>query len=220
LTHRLEVLPDAEAAAARAADVIATRARRAARAVGRFTFAVSGGTTPARMLALLAEGDVPWRAVGIWQVDERTAPPSDPDRNLTVLLATLPEGVELHPMPVERQDLEAAAAAYEEDLPGAFDLVHLGLGADGHTASLVPGDPALEVGDRDVTLTGAFLGRRRMTLTYPVLDRARGALWLVTGVEKAEALRRLVGHDPGIPAGRVRTARQLIVADRAAAARV
>lgn len=218
MTHELEVLPDTEAVAARAAEVVATRARQAARAVGRFTFAVSGGRTPGRMFELLGEQDVPWETIGIWQVDERVAPPDHPDRNLVAQLAGLRAAVELHPMPVDHPDPEAAATMYQADLPGAFDLVHLGIGVDGHTASLVPGDPVLEVRDRDVAITGEYEGRRRMTLTYPALDRAREALWLVTGAEKSDALRRLVGHDFQIPAGRIRTPQQLIVADRAAAA--
>jgi len=220
MSHELEVLPDPEAVAVRAASLVAARARDAIGAVGHFTFAVSGGRTAARMLELLGEQDIQWNGVGVWQVDERVAPVRHPDRNLTLQLAALPEGVELHPMPVEDADLESAAAAYAADLPGAFDLLHLGIGPDGHTASLVPDDPALEVHDRDVAVTGEYQGRRRMTLTYPVLDRAREALWLVTSAEKSEALRRLVGHDPQIPAGRVNTSRQLIVADRAAAAGV
>jgi 6-phosphogluconolactonase len=210
VTHELEVLPEAE--------VVADRARQAARAVGRFTFAVSGGMTPGRMFELLGEQDVPWEAIGIWQVDERVAPPDDPDRNLVIQLAGLRAAVELHPMPVDHPQLETAAAMYADGLPGAFDLVHLGIGADGHTASLIPGDPVLEVIDRDVAVTGEYEGRRRMTLTYRAIDRAREALWLVTGAEKSDALRRLVGHDESIPGGRVRTLRQLIVADRATAA--
>jgi 6-phosphogluconolactonase len=220
MSHDLEVLPDPEAVAVRAASLVATRARDAVIAVGRFTFAVSGGRTAARMLELLRELDVPWDGIGVWQVDERIAPPGHPDRNLTLQLAALPEGAELHPMPVDDPDPESAAAAYAADLPGAFDLLHLGIGPDGHTASLVPDDPVLEVRDRDVAVTAEYQGHRRMTLTYPALDRAREALWLVTSAEKSDALRRLVGHDPQIPAGRVGTARQLIVADRAAAAGV
>jgi 6-phosphogluconolactonase len=220
MSHDLEVLPDPEAVAVRAASLVATRARDAVIAVGRFTFAVSGGRTAARMLEHLGEQDVPWDGIGVWQVDERIAPVGHADRNLTLQLAALPGSAELHPMPVEDPDPEAAAATYAAGLPGAFDLIHLGIGPDGHTASLVPDDHVLDVRDRDVAVTGEYQGRRRMTLTYPALDRAREALWLVTSAEKSDALRQLVGHDPQIPAGRVGTPRQLIVADRAAAAGV
>jgi len=121
-------------------------------------------------------------------------------------------------MPVEDPDLEAAARRYEAELPEALDLVHLGLGGDGHTASLVPGDPVLEVRDRDVVVTGEYRGRRRMTLTYPALDRAREIVWLVAGEEKREALRQLLDRDPSIPASHVAAPVQLVVADHAAAA--
>jgi 6-phosphogluconolactonase len=120
-------------------------------------------------------------------------------------------------MPVQEEDLEQAAARYASVLPDRFDLVHLGIGADGHTASLVPGDRVLGVFDRDVALTGPYMGLPRMTVTYPVLDRARALLWLVTGSEKADALRRLREHDASIPAGRVATERALILADKPAA---
>jgi len=94
------------------------------------------------MFAAMREADVPWRSIDVYQVDERVAPSGDPDRNLTNLLAVLPEGPVVHPMPVEDDDLEAAAGRYAATLPDRFDLIHLGLGADGHTASLVAGDPA------------------------------------------------------------------------------
>lgn len=214
----LEVLASADEVAGRAATIVAARARDAVRDHGRFTFAVSGGKTPWAMFARLAELDVPWDRVSIFQVDERVAPAGDPDRNLVQLTASLPAeaGADIHPMPVEADDLDAAAARYAAGLPDAFDLVHLGLGADGHTASLIPGDPVLEVADRLVALTGTYQGRERMTLTYPALARARSTLFLVTGADKAGPLDQLLRHDPSIPAGRVEARDLVVIADRAA----
>lgn len=216
----LVVLSDAPGVAQRGADEVAAAASVAIAARGRFTFAVSGGHTPWAMFRALAHEDLAWEAFGIWQVDERVAPDGDPDRNLTSLVQALPEAVELHPMPVTEDDLDAAAKRYAASLPEAFDLVHLGMGDDGHTASLVPGDPVVEVADRDVALTLEYRGRRRMTLTYPTLGRSRRVLWLITGEDKAPMVPRLLAGDPSIPAGRVSTPEQLVVADRAAAAEV
>jgi 6-phosphogluconolactonase len=225
---KVEVLADAEAAARRAAEQIAAEARAAAAARGRFCLAVSGGHTPWRMLRLLAEEEVPWQAVHLFQVDERVAPAGHTDRNLSHIAeslrgrARLPAG-HLHGMPVEEQDLAAAAARYARELeaaagaPPVLDLVHLGLGPDGHTASLVPGDPVLDA-TADVATTGLYQGRRRMTLTLPALGRARQVLWLVTGSEKADMLARLRAGDASIPAGRVRRERAVVLADREAAA--
>jgi len=216
----LEVLPDAEAVARRAADVVAAAAREAIAARGRFTLALSGGRSPWAMFRDLAGEDVPWERVGIWQVDERVAPDGDPERNLTSLMPVIPSGAELRQMPVTERDLEAAADRYAASLPEAFELVHLGMGDDGHTASLVPGDPVLDATDRDVAVTGEYRGLRRMTVTYPVLDRARQVLWLITGSDKAPMVPRLLAGDRSIPAGRVATAEQLVVVDPAAAAEV
>lgn len=219
--HELEVLPDADAAARRGAEVIAETARSAG-SPGGFALAVSGGRSPWAMLARLGSLGVSWAGSGIWQVDERVAPDGEPDRNLTGLLANLPpEAREIvRPMPVTEDDLETAAARYAEGLPERFDVVHLGLGDDGHTASLVPGDPVLQVSDRDVAVTAEYRGRRRMTFTYPLLDRVPFVLWLVAGKDKAPVLPLLLGSDPSIPAGRVRAARQLVLADRESAAEV
>jgi 6-phosphogluconolactonase/glucosamine-6-phosphate isomerase/deaminase len=164
-------------------------------------------------------GRMPWEKVTIYQVDERVAPDGDDDRNLTHLLRSLPPGgaADVRPMPVTAHDLEAAANAYAGTLPEILDLVHLGLGPDGHTASLVPGDPVLDVVDRDVAVTGEYQGRRRMTLTYPCIDRARQILWLVTGDDKLDALSRLRAGDASIPGGRISTANALALADEAAA---
>lgn len=208
----LEVLPDAEALAARAAAVIEAAAEEAFADRGIFHWAASGGATPVPTFRRLA---LPWSGTGTFQVDERIAPEGDDDRNLTHLRRALAaEGAAtIRPMPVEADDLESAAAAYGRSLPERFDLVHLGIGDDGHTASLLPDDPVLEVRDRDVAVTGTFRGRRRMTLTYPVLDRSRRVLWIVAGSTKADALARLLARDTSIPAGRVKAADQLVLAD-------
>jgi 6-phosphogluconolactonase len=225
---KLEVLDDADSVAQTAAATIAADARAAIAARGRYALAVSGGHTPWIMLRALANENVPWSGVHVYQVDERVAPAGDPDRNLTHLRESLllhapltPEQV--HAMPVESPDLQSAAAQYALALqqivgsPPVLDLVHLGLGPDGHTASLVPGDPVLKITDADVGVTGVYQGRQRMTLTYPALNRARRVLWVVTGSEKVEMLRRLMDGDESIPAGRVRREQALILADRAAA---
>ena len=228
---KIEVLDDANEVADEAAAIIATDARIAVAARGRFTMAVSGGQTPWVMLRALADKEVPWDGVHVLQVDERVAPAGDPDRNLTHLRESLLEHAplrpeQIHAMPVEAEDLQAAAASYAATLrevagsPAVLDLVHLGLGPDGHTASLVPGDPVLDVNDAAVALAGPYQGRRRMTLTYPVLNHARRVLWLVTGSEKAPMLVRLRDGDRSIPAGRVRQDHALVLADRAAAAKL
>ena len=214
----IEILPDAEAVAERGAEYVAKRARAAVDEHGRFTLAVSGGRTPWAMFAHLT-GRMPWEKVTIYQVDERVAPDRDPDRNLTQLRASLPPGgaADVRAMPVGAHDLESAAADYAAVLPAALDLVHLGLGPDGHTASLVPGDRVLDVVDRDVAVTGLYQGRQRMTLTYPTLNRAQQIIWLVTGADKVDALARLRAGDTSIPAGRVSSANALVIADAAAA---
>jgi len=225
---KVEVLADAESAAKRAAEFIAADARWVAAARGRYVMAVSGGHTPWIMLRALAKEEVPWKAVHVFQVDERVAPEGHTDRNLTHLRASLLENAPLRPeqiyaMPVEEPNLQAAAQQYARTLsemagsPPVLDLVHLGLGPDGHTASLVPGDPVLEITNAEVSLTGFYQGRRRMTLTHPVINRARRVLWVVTGREKAEMLNRLRNADASIPAGRVRSDDALVLADSAAA---
>jgi len=220
-------LDNADAVAREAARVIAAEARTAVAARGRFIVAVSGGQTPWMMLRALAGEDVPWHGVHVVQVDERIAPAGDPDRNLTHLRESLLERAplraeHLHAMPVDEADLEMAARRYARILeeiagtPPVLDLAHLGLGPDGHTASLVPNDPVLNVADRDVALTGIYMTRRRMTLTYPILNRSRRILWLVTGAEKVAMLARLRAADESIPAGRVHQHHALVLADRSA----
>lgn len=227
----IAVLEDAAAVAAKAAAWIAQDARDVVRTRGRFVLAVSGGRTPWQMLRELAKEEVPWAEVHIVQVDERIAPAGDPDRNLTHLHASLLEHApipvaQIHAMPVDASDLEAGSAEYAELLaklcgrPAEIDLVHLGLGPDGHTASLIPGDNVLEVDDRDVALTDVYQGRRRLTLTYPIINRARKILWLVTGADKADPLLQLRDGDAAIPAGRVNQKRATVFADRAAAGKL
>jgi 6-phosphogluconolactonase len=225
---KIEVLADAAAVASRAAAIIAAEARDAVVERGCFILAVSGGHTPWKMLRALAGEKVPWEQMQVVQVDERVAPPGDPDRNLTHLRDSLLTRVplrpeQLHAMPVEAPDLRAAANRYAQTLqelagtPPVLDLVHLGLGPDGHTASLVPGDPVLDVTDTEVALTGAYQWRCRMTLTYPIINRARRILWVITGSDKAGPLARLRDADRAIPAGRVRQDQAQVLADRAAA---
>jgi 6-phosphogluconolactonase len=227
----LETLADADAVARRAAETIADAARAAVRERGRFVVAISGGRTPWLMLRLLSVLDVPWKNVHVLQVDERVAPAGHADRNLTHLVANLlaaaqPRAAQIHAMPVESADLDEAAVRYAETLveiagtPPVLDLVHLGLGPDGHTASLIPGDPVLDVTYADVALTGLYQGRRRMTLTYPALNRARRVLWQIVGEDKAAMLVRLSRADPAIPAGRVRQDNAMVLADHAAVADV
>jgi 6-phosphogluconolactonase len=227
---KIEIFADADLVARQAAALIAADARKAVAERGSFVMAVSGGHTPWVMLRALSEEKLPWDKVHLAQVDERIAPPGDPDRNLTHLRESLLQHAPLPPeqiyaMPVESADLETAVKQYAAVLaeiagsPPVLDLVHLGLGPDGHTASLVPGDAVLQVKDADVGLTGVYQGKRRMTLTYPTINRARRILWLVTGSEKAGMLGRLLVGDLSIPAGRVNQERASVLADQAAAAR-
>lgn len=224
----IEVFADSETVAEHAAALIANNARQAFEERGKFVMAVSGGHTPWIMLRKLAKREPPWGGVHIFQVDERIAPEGDADRNLThlreVLLEEAPiDAANIHAMAVNCPDLEGAAELYGRTLraiaghPPVIDLVHLGLGPDGHTASLVPGDPVLDVHDKDVAVTRLYQGRRRMTLTYPVLNRARQVLWVITGSEKAKALRQLLNCDSSIPGGLVAQDRALVFADEAAA---
>jgi 6-phosphogluconolactonase len=221
----IEVLDSADAVAQRGAAIIAADAAAGVGARGGYRVAFSGGRTPWTMLKALRGMDVPWSVVDVLQVDERIAPDGDPDRNLTHLQESLDRaaGVRVHAMPVTLPDPASAAATYAATLrdlagsPPVLDLVHLGLGPDGHTASLIPGDPVLDVTDADVGVTGLYQGRRRITLTYPAINRARRILWIVTGRDKTEMLRRLLDADRSIPAGRVGRERAIVVADREAA---
>jgi len=226
-----EILSTSDAVAARAAQIIASDARAAVAVRGRFVMAVSGGRTPWQMLRALANEEMPWANVHVVQVDERIAPAGDKDRNLTHLResllshAPIPEN-QIHAMPVEAADLDQACRDYTALLnsicgnPAVIDLAHLGLGPDGHTASLIPGDPVCEVLDAEVALTGLYQNRRRMTLTYPILNRSRHVLWVVTGAEKAPMLPRLLAGDAGIPAGPIAQLNATLLADAPAAAEI
>jgi 6-phosphogluconolactonase len=211
-TRTIETLPDTEAVFSRAAMFIADRVRSCVAERGVFSLALSGGRVQP-MLELLDREDLPWDAVDVFQVDERVAPHGHPDRNLTQIEAALTKA-RIHAMPVEDEDLMAAAARYDAELPERLDLVHLGLGQDGHTASLVPDCGALEVDDRDVAISREYNGRQRMTLTFPALDRAREVIWVVTGEEKAEPLAQVLAKDEEIPAGRVRSPVQYVFTDQ------
>jgi len=228
---RIEILGNDDLVAQKAASLIAEEARSAVALRGFFTLAVSGGKTPWKMLRMLTDEDIPWKAIHIFQVDERLAPEGHPDRNLTHLLESMNKvkGIlagRIHAMPVEEQDIDAAAAGYSVTIseiagrPSIIDLVHLGLGPDGHTASLIPGDPVLEVTDKDVAPVGIYQGRRRLTLTYPLINRARKILWLVTGSEKGEMLQCLLQEDQSIPAGHISGENALVLADREAASKL
>jgi 6-phosphogluconolactonase len=224
---RTEVLPDPGAVAIRAAERIARAAREAVAERGRCALALSGGATPWQAFRVLSEEDVPWERVHLFQVDERVAPSGDPERNDVLLREALVDRIPIppanvHPMPVEGKDLDAEARRYGAILrriagsPPVLDLVQLGLGEDGHTASLFPDDDALQIVDADVAVSGIQRGRRRMTLTFPAIERARCLLWLVTGTGKRAALARLLAGDRSIPAGRLRSDRAVLLADRAA----
>lgn len=217
----LQVVADEKSAARRAAELIAEAGAAAVAERSAFSLAMSGGRSPWAMLAMLSEDEsMPWAQTELFQVDERIASPGSEDRNLThmVLGLSMDHQVALRPMPVTQRDLAAAARDYEEALPAPLDCVHLGLGPDGHTASLVPGDPVLDVTDRRVALTEtAYQDHRRMTLTFPALAEARQIVWLVTGPDKRDPLARLLTGDPLIPAGRVQNGEMTVVADEAAA---
>ncbi len=213
--------------AAAGASFIFARAGEAIAERNQFTLALSGGSTPWHMLGKLVEYDLPWARVNIVQVDERAAPDGNPERNLVRIRTEFADRISLPPqnlyaMPVTSENLEDAAGQYERELielagqPPVLDVVHLGLGGDGHTASLIPGDAVLGVSDRDVATTGLYKERRRMTLTYSIINRARHILWLISGEGKADMLGRLIRSDRDIPAGRISRKQATVVADAAA----
>lgn len=224
---KIEIFPQADQVAARAADYLEQEIREKLSHQKSFSLAISGGRTPWEMLNLLSKADLPWQRINLFQVDERVAPDGHPDRNLTQLfqaIAGTPMVTQLRifPMPVTAEDLEVAAKEYTEVLNEVtdgkgLDLIHLGLGSDGHTASLVPGDGVLAIQDRLVACTqNSYQGRIRMTLTYPLLNSAKQILWIVTGSEKKEMVKRMLQQDPSIPAGSIRPENALLLVDQAA----
>lgn len=209
---KIHSFASADAVAHEAALYIAQAARKAIFDHGRFTFAISGGRTPWEMLKFLSKEKLAWEKIFIFQVDERIAPDGHPDRNLTQFFKTM-EGsglmtrVNVFPMPVTQENLEEACMEYSETIAqvkgGApFDLIHLGMGADGHTASLVPNDPICEVKDKDIAITtNLYQGRLRMSVTYPFIAKAKEIMWVITGEEKREMYHRFLDGDETIPAG-------------------
>ncbi|MGB9346179.1 MAG: 6-phosphogluconolactonase [Ilumatobacteraceae bacterium] len=199
--------------AAAAGRWLARRIRDAARRRGEALIAVSGGSTAPPMFRALLDQNVPWDRLTIWQVDERVAPDGDPARN-AVQLVPLPCQVRL--MPVTVADLAIGARRYGAGLPERFDVVHLGLGSDGHTASWPPGDRVVD-SERPCEAIGEFNGLARMTLTPPVVNAARSRLMLTLGASKAPMVARWLLRDPSIPANRVRRGATWLFLDPAAA---
>lgn len=226
----LKVLDTPENVASAAAVYIGELAQHCISERGRFSIALSGGTTPWQMLRSLSGQAHDWDRWHVFQVDERVAPADDESRNLLQIRKNFTDktgtGIRLHAMAVEAPNLDAAADRYSSELqahcghPPVLDLVQLGMGADGHTASLVPGDPVLDVEHADVAISATYQGCRRMTLTYPVINRARHVAWLITGGGKTPALRQMLQQDTSIPAARVSQEHAVVFADNAAAATI
>ncbi len=226
----LQILPDAQAVAQKATQIIAELAQERIRLTGTFSFAVSGGSTPWKVLRQLADAALNWESVELFQVDERIAPAGDAQRNLTQITQNLLDHSalsleQIHAMPVEQTDIESAAESYAQQLiklcgnPPQLDLIHLGLGEDGHTASLLPSDPARK-SQKLVTITKEYQGLRRMTMTYPAINAAQRRLWIVTGTNKQSMLERLYQGDDSIPAGLVERENAIILADQNAAGKL
>ena len=224
---KIEIFPQTEQVAIQAAAYLEQVIRKALTHQKSFSLAISGGRTPWEMLKILSKADLPWQRINLFQVDERVAPDGHPDRNLTQLfqaIAGTPMVMQLRifPMPVNAKDLDAAVKEYAEVLnevteSKGLDLIHLGIGSDGHTASLVPGDEVLEIQNRLVAYTqNSYQGRIRMTLTYPLINAAKQILWIVTGSEKREMVQRMLQQDSSIPAGNIQQKNALLMVDKAA----
>lgn len=222
---KIESHPDSLQVAENAAKYLEQKILGSIKEKGSFSMAISGGKTPWQMLKILTKAPLPWNRVNIFQVDEREAPDGHPDRNLTQLFKTLEDTgiitkVNIFPMPVVAENLEAACKEYADTIQeitgdGVLDLVHLGMGADGHTASLIPGDQVCEVYDKDVAMTfGPYQGRMRMTLTYSSINRAKEIFWVITGDEKKEMVQRLIQKDQNIPAGKVSQENAFLITDQ------
>ena len=216
----LEVIATADVAGESAAFIGSALRQTTARG-NRASFAVSGGTTPWQALQKLATAQLDWPSIDIYQVDERVVPADSPDRNWRGLRESLLDRVPAvgHAMPVDETDLIRAAERYAMSLPANLDVVQLGLGSDGHTASLVPADPVCGVNDRAVAVTDPYQGSRRMSLTFPPINRASTIVWIVTGAAKQEALAKLIAGDRSIPAGCVERSNATVFADEAALGR-
>lgn len=212
----IRVAPDASAAAADAAEWIAGKLRLALRRRGTAALAVSGGTTPAAMFTVLVACELPWRDVTVWQVDERIAPDGSPDRNASQLAVFDEVGAHVRLMPVGESDLNVAARRYADGLPASFDVVHLGLGDDGHTASWLPTDPVVDDAE-PVAMSGHYHGTRRMTLTPRVVNGARHRLVLATGASKAAAMRGWLLRNVALPIDRLHRSGTVVVLDASAA---
>jgi 6-phosphogluconolactonase len=213
------VAPDPQSAAGEAAAWIARQLRNAVSRRGAASVAFSGGSTPALMLAELAELRVPWEATTIFQVDERVAPDGDPDRNATLLDVLGQRGPSVNLMPVTASDIDSACRQYAALLPARLDVVHLGVGDDGHTASWPPADPVIDAGGM-VAMSGEYKGRVRMTLTVHAVNSARRRVVLATGTAKAPIIERWLLHDRALPVDRVSRSKTLVVLDTQAAARL
>ena len=213
------VAPDPHGAASEAAAWLARQLRNAVARRGRATVALSGGSTPALMLAELAQLAVPWVATTVFQVDERVAPDGNPDRNASLLEPLRSRSATINLMPVTAADLDAASHQYAALMPERLDVVHLGVGDDGHTASWPPGDPVIHAGGV-VAISGEYKGRVRMTLTVPAVNAARHRLVLATGSPKATIIERWMLHDHALPIERVSRTNTLVVLDSQSAARL
>lgn len=222
-----EIFPQAGNVAKAAADYLAQQIMATLATKAIFSMAISGGRTPWEMLRHLAQAQLPWERVHLFQVDERIAPKGHADRNLTQLhevIAGTAMAARMHtyPMPVNEVNLDEAAQDYANILlkvtgDGRLDLIHLGLGTDGHTASLIPGDPVCNEALVDIACTThPYQGRLRMTMTYPLLNRAKQVLWIVTGSEKGKMLRQMLQQDRSIPAGGIQQENALLLVDQAA----